>query len=95
MWTFVSHTLWWGNSPQFEGLHVNFKRNVAISVCYYKKSFVDLDFSGKNANISKRHRAVLTYSLERDHVQFKIYIQVQYFGRHKRFFFQVKALSNW
>lgn len=61
-----------GFTLQFGGLLVSFKRDVAISVCYYKKSFIDLDFFGKNANNFKCHRSVLTCSLEKNLILCKI-----------------------
>lgn len=61
MWTFFNKIFWWGKfTVQFRGFYDNFKRNAAISGCYYKKPFIDLDLFGKNANNFKCHRPVLT-----------------------------------
>jgi len=73
MWTFVSQIFQWGRfTLHFGGLCVNFKGNVAISGCYYKKSFIDLDLFGKNANNFKCHRPVLICALKKDHTQCKV-----------------------
>lgn len=61
-----------GFTLKFGGLLVSFKGDVAISVCYYKKSFIDLDFFGKNSNNFKCHRAVLIRSLEKNLILCKI-----------------------